>query len=123
METGVTTTDRSVWLVAGPVDATTAVVAQRSAWCYRRLMADHRHEITQRELRNDSGQILREVEAGATFVVTRNGTPVAELHPLRRRAFVPTTELMTLFAGTEALDAKRFFADLDGRIDQGLIGG
>ena len=33
--------------------------------------------ISQRELRNDSGAILREVQAGQTIIVTRNGVPVA----------------------------------------------
>lgn len=79
-------------------------------------------EITQRELRNDSGSILRAVEGGATFVVTRNGTPVAELHPLRRRTFVPTTQVMAMFARDAAIDAERFFGDLDAVIDQGLLG-
>jgi prevent-host-death family protein len=41
--------------------------------------------ITQRELRNDSGAVLREVEAGRTIIVSRNGTPVGELRPIRRR--------------------------------------
>ena len=35
--------------------------------------------ISQRELRNDSGDILRRVDQGETFVVTRNGAPVADL--------------------------------------------
>ena len=35
--------------------------------------------ITQRELRNDSAAILREVEGGATVVIARRGMPVAEL--------------------------------------------
>ena len=52
-------------------------------------MVEPSREITQRELRNDSGQILRQVQAGARFLVTRNGTPVAELHPLGRRSFMP----------------------------------
>ena len=85
-------------------------------------MVDPSREITQRELRNDSGQILRQVEAGARFVVTRNGTPVAELHPLGRRSFVPTAEVVELFAESEPLDAERFFADLDDVVDQGLLG-
>lgn len=34
-------------------------------------------EITQRELRNDSGEVLRAVGRGEEFVVTRNGEPVA----------------------------------------------
>jgi prevent-host-death family protein len=85
-------------------------------------MVDPSREITQRELRNDSGQILRQVEAGARFVVTRNGTPVAELHPLGRRSFVPTAEVVELVAESEPLDAERFFADLDDVVDQGLLG-
>ncbi len=31
--------------------------------------------IAQRDLRNDSADILRRVEAGEEFIVTRNGTP------------------------------------------------
>jgi prevent-host-death family protein len=86
-------------------------------------MVDPAREITQRELRNDSGQILREVEAGATFVVTRNGTPVAELRPLGRRVFVPATELTALFADAPPLDAERFRADLDDVVNQEPNGG
>jgi prevent-host-death family protein len=67
-------------------------------------------EITQRELRNDSGAILRAVEDGATFVVTRNGTPVAELHPL------------PIFAHDAAIDADRFFDDLYATVDRPLLG-
>lgn len=37
--------------------------------------------IAQRELRNDSAEILRRVEAGESFVVMRNGRPVADLTP------------------------------------------
>ena len=46
-------------------------------------------EITQRELRNDSGEIMRALDRGESFVVTRNGVAVGELVPLRRRRFVP----------------------------------
>ncbi len=80
------------------------------------------HEITQRELRNDSGAILRAVEHGETFVVTRNGSPIAELVPLRRRTFVPAAQVLALFAREAPLDADRFFADLDAVVDQGLLG-
>ena len=36
-------------------------------------------EITQRELRNDSGAIMRGVERGESYTITRNGTPIARL--------------------------------------------
>ena len=43
-----------------------------------------------RELRNDSGAILRQVEAGRRFVVTAAGREIAELGPLASRAiFAP----------------------------------
>ncbi|GMA20027.1 type II toxin-antitoxin system prevent-host-death family antitoxin [Arsenicicoccus piscis] len=38
--------------------------------------------ISQRELRNDNADVMRGVEAGETFVVTRRGVPVARLGPI-----------------------------------------
>ena len=38
--------------------------------------------ISQRELRNDNADIVRGVEAGESYVVTRRGVPVARLVPL-----------------------------------------
>ena len=35
-----------------------------------------------RELRNDNARIIREVEQGETFVVTRHGVPVARVNPI-----------------------------------------
>lgn len=69
--------------------------------------------ITQRELRNDSGQILRAVEGGETFIVTRHGHPAAELRPLRRRTFVPRSEVAAAAAHAPLIDSARFRADVD----------
>lgn len=77
-------------------------------------------EITQWALRNDSGEILRSVERGETFTITRNGTPIARLIPLRRRTFVPRDEVMAVFASAPDVDADRFHADLDAASDQDL---
>lgn len=38
--------------------------------------------INQRELRNDSAEVMRQVEQGQSFTVTRRGVPVARLSPL-----------------------------------------
>ncbi|MDY6055789.1 type II toxin-antitoxin system prevent-host-death family antitoxin [Micrococcus sp.] len=38
--------------------------------------------LTQRELRNESGRVLRDVAAGRSFVVTNAGTPVGRLIPV-----------------------------------------
>ncbi|TDC73535.1 type II toxin-antitoxin system prevent-host-death family antitoxin [Micromonospora sp. KC606] len=84
-------------------------------------MAEHApREITQRELRNDSGTIMRGVERGESFTITRNGTPIGRLIPIRRRTFVPRAEVMAAFATAPVLDGSRLRSDLDAAMDQDL---
>lgn len=73
--------------------------------------------ITQRELRNDSAAILRDVQAGQTIIVTRNGVPVAELRPVAPRRFVPRTTIAESARRAPHIDAARFRADLDAVTD------
>jgi prevent-host-death family protein len=55
--------------------------------------------VPQRELRNNTAGVLREVEAGGTVRITVNGRPVADLTPIRSRArFVGPDVLDRLFA-------------------------
>ena len=75
-------------------------------------------ELTQRELRNESGDIMRALDQGESFVVTRNGVPVGELIPLRQRQFVPVGTVTAVFAGAPAIDAARFRSDVDSLLDQ-----
>lgn len=74
--------------------------------------------INQRELRNQSAAVLREVEAGHTVVVTRNGTPIAELRPIRARRFALRSTLAEAAGRAPRIDAGRFREDLDAVIDQ-----
>lgn len=37
--------------------------------------------ISQRELRNDNAEIMRGIEEGETYVVTRRGVPIARIVP------------------------------------------
>ena len=74
--------------------------------------------ITQRELRNESGEIMRALDRGETFVVTRNGVPVGELTPVRRREFVSAEAAVAVFTGAPEIDAERFRADIDDFLDQ-----
>lgn len=69
--------------------------------------------ITQRELRNESGEIMRRLDQGESFVVTRNGAPVGELTPLRRHRFVTSVAAVAIFKNAPSLDSGRFRADLD----------
>jgi prevent-host-death family protein len=75
-------------------------------------------EISQRELRNDSGEIMRQLDAGESFIVTRNGVPVGELLPLRRRRFVAAEAAVAMFRSAPPVDYARFRADLDEVVDQ-----
>jgi prevent-host-death family protein len=78
--------------------------------------------IAQRELRNDNAKVIEAVAAGESFVVTRNGVPVAELRPFQqtRRTYVPSAELADLTATGPRIDRERFRADLDRVVDQAL---
>jgi len=73
---------------------------------------------TQRELCNDSGEIMRCLDQGESFIVTRNGTPVGELTPLWRHRFVSTDTVVAMFRHAPCIDARRFGDDLDAGVDQ-----
>jgi prevent-host-death family protein len=94
------------------------VVAVRSILCYGTPVA---RIIAQRELRNDNAKVIEAVAAGESFVVTRNGVPVAELRPIQqaRRTFVPRAEVLSHAAAGPRIDGERFRADLDRVVDQG----
>jgi prevent-host-death family protein len=74
--------------------------------------------ITQRELRNSSGDVMRALDRGESFVVTRNGIPVGELTPVRPRRFVSAEEAVTAFGSAAPLDSARFRDDIDALLDQ-----
>jgi prevent-host-death family protein len=76
--------------------------------------------ISQREMRNQSAAVLREVKAGRTLIVTRNGTPIAELRPIQPRRFVPRGVILEATATAPRIDARRFRDDLDAVIDPGV---
>jgi antitoxin (DNA-binding transcriptional repressor) of toxin-antitoxin stability system len=83
--------------------------------CYNAIMA---RDITQRQLRNDSGEIMRGLDRGETFVVTRHGVPVGELTPLRRHRFVNADHAVAMFRGAPSVDLARLRTDLDGVASQ-----
>lgn len=70
-------------------------------------------EISQRDLRLRSKEIMDSVEHGQSFTVTRDGHQIAELIPLRkRRTFVPRHEFTAGPRGP-LVDPDRLRADLD----------
>jgi prevent-host-death family protein len=78
--------------------------------------------ISQRELRNDSAAVLREVQAGHTIIVCRNGVPVAELRPVPPRRFVPRAVIAEAARRAPRIDAEGFRADLETVVDQSVDG-
>lgn len=73
--------------------------------------------ISQRELRNESGEIMRRLDAGESFIITRAGVPVGQLSPLRRQRFVTAEAVAEAFGGAPRIDADRFRSDLDAIAD------
>lgn len=72
---------------------------------------DRRRQIPQRELRNNIGAVLREVEAGSSIRVTVRGRPVAELVPVSaKNAYLSPSEVERILKEAP-LDA-RFAADV-----------
>ena len=75
--------------------------------------------LSQRQLRNDSGAIMRRVQQGERFTVTRNGVPVADLIPHseveagRPPRFVPVAEIASGTSELPSGDSARFARELD----------
>lgn len=61
---------------------------------------------------------MRDLDKGRTFIVTRNGVPVAELSPLRQRMFVPSDAVVAAFVGAPRIARARFRKDVDAVVDQ-----
>ncbi|MFI5960439.1 type II toxin-antitoxin system prevent-host-death family antitoxin [Cryptosporangium sp. NPDC051539] len=78
-------------------------------------------EITQRDLRNRSKEIMDAVQAGQAFTVTRDGQEIGELVPLRRRRrFVPRAEFTAMSRSAPDLSIQAFRADQDATAEHGL---
>ncbi len=75
--------------------------------------------LTQRELRNESGDVMRALDAGEeSFVVTRNGVAVGELTPVSARRFVAAESLVNAFSTSPPVDLAALRIDLDRLVDQ-----
>jgi antitoxin (DNA-binding transcriptional repressor) of toxin-antitoxin stability system len=80
--------------------------------------ADVPKTITQRELRTDSGRILRELARGESFVLTRKGVVVGQLVPVQRNPFVTASELVRAFANAPRIELEELRRDVDRFLDQ-----
>jgi prevent-host-death family protein len=69
--------------------------------------------ISQRQLRNDNAEIMRRVEAGESFVVTRNGKPVADLvpHAVPPKKRKTLREMQEDFRKLPPIDVEQWYRD------------
>jgi len=75
-------------------------------------------EISQRDLRTRSKEIMDAVERGESFTVTRDGHGIGQLVPLRRRRrFVSRTDFAAVSASAPAIDLAGFRADQEAAFD------
>lgn len=75
-------------------------------------------EITQRDLRSRSREIMDAIQGGQSFTVTRDGHPIGQLVPLRRRRrFVSRQEFAAMSRTAPGIDLDRFRADQDATAD------
>jgi prevent-host-death family protein len=88
----------------------------RSTRCYTVNMS--MPEITQRDLRSKSREIMDAVEHGQSFTVTRDGHQIGELIPIRqRRRFVSRQEFTAMSRNAPGNDLDAFRADQDAAAD------
>ena len=108
-------------VVRGPVgggEHAGRYMARCSNRCYVGFMSSQ-PEITQRDLRMRSKEIMDAVEHGQAFTVTRDGHSIGELVPLRqRRRFVSRAEFVAMSRTAPAIDTGAFRADQDAAADQ-----
>ena len=107
-----------VWTLASQLLAASALgVPLGSTQCYTGFV-DAYPEITQRDLRTRSREIMDAVEHGQSFTVTRDGHRIGELIPLRRRRrFVPRQEFAAMSRNAPAVDLETFRADQGAALD------
>jgi prevent-host-death family protein len=78
-------------------------------------------EVSQRDLRMRSKEIMDAVERGDSFTITRDGHQIGQLIPLRRRRrFVSRTEFAQGSQLAPMIDVATFRADQDSAYDQTL---
>lgn len=78
-------------------------------------------QISQRDLRNRSAEIMDALERGESFEVTRNGHHIGDLVPIgRRRRSVTRAEFAAVSRGMPLMDDRTLRAQMDRYVDDDL---
>lgn len=74
--------------------------------------------ISQRELRNQSAEVIRRLQAGEDFILTNNGVPVAEIRPIHGpKRSVRKEVLLAGLQGLPPADTEAWLRDIDDAVD------
>jgi prevent-host-death family protein len=74
--------------------------------------------ISQRELRNDSADIMRRLESGESFIITRHGKQIGVLSPMHRPQFSKMADVCEAFQGLPPLSFEELRRDIDAYVNQ-----
>lgn len=74
--------------------------------------------ISQRELQSASDEMMSALAHGESFIVTRNGIPVAELTSAQSRRYVNKEAVLQTLLGTRSIDPIQFRKDVDRPLNQ-----
>ncbi|MEU9885224.1 prevent-host-death protein [Sphaerisporangium sp. NPDC051011] len=82
---------------------------------------DRSHQISQRDLRDRSAEIMDGLERGERYAVTRNGHHIGDLVPIRRRRrAVSRAEFAAVSRGMPRLDDRKYREDMERHVDSDL---
>jgi prevent-host-death family protein len=76
-------------------------------------------QVSIRDLRNRGGDVVDRVERGEHVIITRDGRPVAELHPLAK-APLSLESLLERWRRLPIVDPVQLRADIDDVLDSSL---
>jgi prevent-host-death family protein len=76
-------------------------------------------EVSIQHLRNHWGEVIDRVQAGERVTITRDGRPVAELHPVESSA-LSAAEVLRRWRQLPPMDPDRLRAEIDAIIDPSL---
>lgn len=122
-------------LTTRPCGSHDAISPRWTVWCY--LVApygtyfytcgvstsepERSHQISQRDLRNRSAEIMDGLERGERYAVTRNGHHIGDLVPIRRRRrAVSRAEFAAMSRGMPRLDDRKYREDMDRHVNDDL---
>ena len=66
-----------------------------------------------RQFVNDSGAVTHGLREGRPYLLTSNGEPLAEVNPIRKHRFVPTSRAQMMFATAPTPDYDELRPDID----------